>query len=71
MENELNKYFDEYIFNETAMYFELKFKIDMLQKLRENSIKPMSTSTERNIKLNFSQIESELIEEGIKKIKDL
>ena len=71
MENELNKYFDEYIFNETAMYFELEFKIDMLQKLRENSIKPMSTSTERNIKLNFSQIESEIIEEGIKKIKDL
>lgn len=71
MENELNKYFDDYIFNETAMYFELEFKNNMLQKLRENSIKPMSTSTERNIKLNFSQIESELIEEGIKKIKDL
>ena len=71
MENELNKYFDDYIFNETAMYFELEFKNDMLQKLRENSIKPMSTSTERTVKLNFSQIESELIEEGIKKIKDL
>lgn len=66
----INKYFTNYIFNETAMYFEITFKENMLKKCEELSIKPMRTSTENRIKLNFSHIESELIEQAIKKLSN-
>lgn len=71
MKNELNKYFDNYIFNETSMYYELKFKRPVLSKIKKSSIKPMNTSTDKSIKLNFSQIEQELIGPGISQINDI
>lgn len=57
-----------YIFNETAMYYEIHFNDNMLEKCESLSIKPMRTSTEKQIKLNFSQIDDELIEEALMKL---
>lgn len=71
MKTELKKYFKNIIFNETSMYFEIRLDSNFLKLLKENSIKPMNTSTDCNIKLNFSQIESDNITEGIKKIYEL
>lgn len=71
MKNELSNYFDSFIFNETSMYFEIDFDKPVLSKIKKRSIKPMSTSTDKNIKLNFSQIEQELISGGIKEIYDV
>ncbi len=71
MKTELKKYFKDIIFNETSMYFEIRLDNNYLKELKEKSIKPMSTSTGRNIRLNFSQIESDNITEGIKEIYEL
>lgn len=71
MKKELGKYFESFIFNETSMYFELQLNKNILNELNKNSVKVMRTSTENNLRLNFSQIESELIEDGIKKIYNM
>ncbi len=57
-----------YIFNETSMYFEIQFKDNMLKKCEKLSLKPMRTSTETRIKLNFSQIDEEFIDEALIKL---
>ncbi|MCH5304254.1 MAG: PLP-dependent aminotransferase family protein, partial [Ruminococcus sp.] len=59
----IKKYFNSFIFNETAMYIEILIEKDILKKCDESSIKLMNTSTDSVLRLNFSEIESELIEE--------
>ncbi|MBR1731831.1 MAG: hypothetical protein IJ725_05310, partial [Ruminococcus sp.] len=68
MKSCIKKYFDEYEFNETAMYFEI---IGNPDKLKGSDIKPMRTSNGNIIRLNFSQISSELIESGIEDLNTL
>lgn len=68
MKKQIKKHYESYYFDETSMYFEISGNVD---KLKSSEIKVMSTSDERIIRINFSQINSDLIEDGIKKIKDL
>lgn len=68
MRKSIEKYFSNYIFNETAMYFEIIFDKNINEFLKNTSIKPMRTSTENSLKLNFSQIEEEKIPEAIDKL---
>lgn len=68
----VKKYFKEYIFNETAMYVEIPIAEKyIIEKCEKKSIKLMNTSTDKILRLNFSQIESELIEKGIEKIYNI
>ncbi len=67
----IKKYFNNYIFNETAMYFEIPFNKDMISICKKASIKPMRTSTENKIKLNFSQIEEELLPSAIETLYNI
>lgn len=70
MSEVLSKYFDKFTLNETSMYFEIPIECkNTKEKLSSESVKIMSTSTDRYIRLNFSQIDSDLIEEGISKVK--
>ena len=65
MKNALKLYFPKFIFNETSMYFEIEADS---KKLRNSDIKVMRTSTQNKLRLNFSGIKAELIEQGIKEI---
>ena len=65
MKNALKLYFPKFIFNETSMYFEIEADSE---KLRNSDIKVMRTSTQNKLRLNFSGIKAELIEQGIKEI---
>ncbi|MCR5652833.1 MAG: PLP-dependent aminotransferase family protein [Ruminococcus sp.] len=64
----IKQHFSDYDFNETSMYFEIKGDS---RKLINSDIKAMRTSDSNAIRLNFSQINNELIENGIKEVKDL
>lgn len=69
MQKCVKKHFDNFVFNETGMYFELTINCEnAVQKCRENDINVMNTSTDEVLKLNISQISSEHIEEGIEKL---
>lgn len=68
MKSSIKKYFESYEFNETAMYFELKGKYELL---KNSDVKAMRASGDNVIRLNFSQINSELIDDGIKQIYKL
>ena len=68
MKKQIKKHYESYYFDETSMYFEISGNVD---KLKSSEVKVISTSDERIIRINFSQINSDLIEDGIKKIKDL
>lgn len=60
--------FEKYGFNETGMFFEIYGDCD---NLISSDIKVMKTSDNNIIRLNFSQINSELIYDGIKEIRKL
>ena len=64
----VKKRFKNFSFNETSMYFEIEADAE---KLNNSDIKVMRTSDDKNIRLNFSQINSELIESGIEEIYNL
>ena len=68
MKSSIKSRFKEYSFNETAMYFEIKGNSN---KLENSDVKAMRTSDDTIIRLNFSQISSELIESGINEISKL
>lgn len=69
MQKCVKKHFNSFVFNETGMYFELNINCtDTIRKCRENDINVMNTSTDDMLKLNISQISSELIESGIEQI---
>lgn len=66
VKSSIEKYFDSFVFNETSMYFEITSdKKDAVEKCRENGIKLMATSTDERLRVNFSQINSDIVEEGI------
>ena len=65
----LKRYFSSYNLNETSKYIEIPVKTKNIQeKLIEKGVKIMSTSTNEFLRLNFSMIDTELIEDGIKEI---
>ncbi len=71
MQECIKKHFKNYVFNETGMYFELKINCkNAVQKCRDNEINVMNTSTDEILKLNISQINSELISDGIEKLAE-
>ncbi|MBQ5398460.1 MAG: PLP-dependent aminotransferase family protein [Ruminococcus sp.] len=71
-ESVLKKHFKSFFLNETSMYFEIPVQIkDIKQKLNENDVNIMSTSTDEFIRINFSEIDTQLIEEGIRIIKEV
>lgn len=72
MNKSIKKLFKSYVFNETSMYFEIPVNTkNLLNLCNKNSIKVMGTSTDRILRLNFSQINSEIIEKGIENISKL
>ena len=62
MNKSIKKRFNEYGFNETSMYFEIEGNS---KKLKNTDVKVMRTSDDKVIRLNFSQINSDMIENGI------
>ena len=68
MKNCIEKHFKCYGFNETAMYFELNGNSKLL---KNSDVKAMRSSDENTIRLNFSQINSELINDGIDEVNRL
>lgn len=71
MQKCVKKHFEGFVFNETGMYFELNVNCkNAVQKCRENDINVMNTSTDEVLKLNVSQINSELIESGIERLSE-
>ena len=69
IQNCVKKHFESFVFNETGMYFELSIDCkNVLQKCKDNDINVMNTSTDERLKLNISQINSELVESGIEKL---
>lgn len=66
----LSRYFDDFTLNETSMYFELRTNIS-IEELKSNGIKPMTTSADGALRLNFSQISIEKAEKAIEIIASL
>ena len=64
----IKKYFGSYEFNETAMYFELEGNSE---RLSNSDVKVMRGSDDSVIRLNFSQINSELIDSGVEQVYEL
>lgn len=68
MKNCLENYFNDFSFNETAMYFEVNGNSE---KLKDSEVKVMRNSDKNVIRLNFSQINNDSIEKGIDTIYKL
>lgn len=69
MLDSIKKYYSNYLFNETSMYFEIpvnKNCTDVIKRLRNAEVNVMGTSSDNTLRLSFSQIDSNLIDEGIK-----
>ena len=64
--------FDSFIFNETAMFYEIKTSVGgIVEKCADAGIKLMQTSTDDVIRINFSHISEELLSKGLKKIREI
>lgn len=68
MKSCIKNHFDSYEFNETAMYFEIKGNCELL---KNSDVKTMRVANDNVIRLNFSQINSELIYDGIEEVYKL